>query len=108
LAAHFLSTWQEILVKSAFEMSPESRRTVFRLLHGLTVRGKEAGDLSVDGDRNSRCSLEADIAEDRRVRFEVDPSLVCGIEIRSGGRSLAWNIEDYLGEMEQRLLEAIE
>ena len=85
LAEHFFSSRHEIIVKSALEMNPEARRSVFRT---LTMLG-------VVPDRSEE------------VLFELDPSLVCGIEIHSGGRSLAWNMEEYLDEMEQRLLEAI-
>jgi len=107
LVAHFLSPGQEIIVKSAFEMNPEARRTVFRALHGLTELGLEPESFSLTGDHDPRLPDDADMAEGGRVHFEVDSSLVCGIEIRSGGRSLAWNLEDYLDEMEQRLLAAI-
>jgi F-type H+-transporting ATPase subunit b len=107
LAAQFLSPGQEIIVKSAFEMNPEARKSVFRTLHGLTVIGVETGSTFVGGTRDLRLPDEADMAEGGGVRFEVDASLVCGIEIRSGGRSLAWNLADYLDEMEQRLLAAI-
>jgi len=108
LAAHFLSPGQEIIVKSAFEMNTEERRTVFRLLHGLTEVGVKAGSSSNSGDHDHRLPDELDMVAAGGVRFEVDPSLVCGIEIRSGGRALAWNLEEYLDELEQRLLEAIE
>lgn len=85
LMEHFFSSRHEIIVKSALEMNPEARRSVLRT---LTMLG-------VDPERSEE------------VRFDLDPSLVCGIEIHSGGRSLAWNMDDYLDEMEQRLLEAI-
>jgi hypothetical protein len=88
-------------------MNPEARRSVFRTLHGLTAMGVETGSSSLTGDYDPWLPDEAYMAEGGRVRFEVDPSLVCGVEIRSGGRSLAWNLEDYLDEMEQRLLAAI-
>jgi F-type H+-transporting ATPase subunit b len=107
LAAQFLSPGQEIIVKSAFEMNPETRRTVSRMLHGLALLGVETGNFFSRGTPLHRLPDEADMAEGRGVRFEVDPSLVCGIEMRSGGRSLAWNLEDYLDEMEQHLLAAI-
>lgn len=107
LTAHFLLPGQEIIVKSAFEMSPEARRTVFRALHGLTEMGVKTGSSSIKEDHDQRLPNEADMVGGGGVRFEVDPSLVCGIEIRSGGRSLAWNLEDYLDEVEQRLLAAI-
>jgi F-type H+-transporting ATPase subunit b len=107
LAAHFLSAGQEIVVRSAFEMNQDARETTFRVLHDLTVAAAERGVYSGSGDHDPRLPVEADLAGSGGVRFEVDPALVCGIEIVSGGRSLAWNLGDYLDELEQRLLEAI-
>ncbi len=51
--------------------------------------------------------MGVETGESGGVRFEVDQSLACGIEILSGGRSLSWNMEEYLDEMERRLLEAV-
>lgn len=107
LAAHFLLAGQEIVVRSAFEMNQAARKTIFATLHDLTVVGAETGSFSGNEDSGPWVPVEADVAGSAGVRFEVDPALVCGIEIVSGGRSLAWNLEDYLDEMEQRLLEAI-
>jgi len=107
LAPHFLVAGQEIVVRSAFEMNQEARKTIFGALHDLTVVATESGAYSGRGDHDPQLPVEADLAGSGGVRFEVDPALVCGIEIVSGGRSLAWNLEDYLDEMEQRLLAAI-
>ncbi|MGA7826523.1 MAG: hypothetical protein WCA04_02620 [Geobacteraceae bacterium] len=85
LAVQLLLSREEIIVKSAFAMNSGSRKALVRVLVTLGVVAEQ----------------------DERVKFEVDPSLICGIEVRSGGRSLAWNIEEYLDEMEQRLLESI-
>ncbi len=63
LAAHFLLPGQEIIVKSAFEMNPEARRTVFRALHGLTEMGVETGSSSIKEDHDQRLPDEADMAE---------------------------------------------
>lgn len=107
LAAHFLVAGQEIVVRSAFEMNSEARKTIFRALHDLTVVAAERGAYSGSGDCDPLLPVEAALTGSGGVRFDVDPALVCGIEIVSGGRSLAWNLEDYLDEMEQRLLEVV-
>ncbi len=39
--------------------------------------------------------------------FETDSKLLCGIELRIGNYKIGWSIEDYLGEFEERLKEAI-
>lgn len=81
LAGHFRASGGEIIVRSAFEMSTEGKTAIVRALNSLT-------DATV-------------------LRFETVPSLICGVEIFSGGRSLAWNLEEYLDGMEERLVEAM-
>jgi F-type H+-transporting ATPase subunit b len=80
LAGHFRAPGQEVVVRSAFEMSTEARRKVIRILESLD-------------------------AYTGSVRFEVEPTLICGIDIRAGGRSLAWNLEEHLGDVEDMLVE---
>ena len=81
LAGHFDTAGGEIVVRSAFEMTPEGRTAIVRALHSLT--------------------------DAATPRFEVEPSLVCGVEILAGGRSLTWNLEEYLADLEERLVEVI-
>jgi F-type H+-transporting ATPase subunit b len=81
LAGYFRASSREIVVKSAFELSTEGRTALVRVLNSLT--GAAA------------------------LHFEVEPSLICGVEILAGGRSLAWNLEDYLGSLEEKLVEAV-
>jgi F-type H+-transporting ATPase subunit b len=40
---------------------------------------------------------------DLGLSFEVDPALVCGLELRSGGRRLAWTAAHYVAELEDEL-----
>lgn len=81
LAGHFDTAGGEIIVRSAFGMTPEGRAAIVRSLHSLTAAAAP--------------------------RFEVEPSLVCGVEILAGGRSLAWNLEEYLAGLEERLVEVM-
>ncbi len=81
LAANFRALDKQIVVRSAFELSMEGRAAIARALNSL----KPAVDL----------------------RFETEPSLVCGVEILTGGRSLAWNMGEHLDGLEERLLDAL-
>ena len=40
-------------------------------------------------------ALSADI----RLRFETAPDVVCGIELSTDGRKVAWSITDYLASL---------
>lgn len=65
---------EPVLVRGAFELSPESRSILTAALDEIT---------GARGD----------------VRFEVNPDLVGGIEILTRNRAVAWSIEDYLVQM---------
>jgi F-type H+-transporting ATPase subunit b len=81
LSGHFRASGEEIVVRSAFELSTEGRMALVRAVNSLT--------------------------DAATLRFEVEPSLVCGVEIFAGGRSLAWNLEEHLEDLEEKLVEAM-
>lgn len=81
LSGHFRVSGREIVVRSAFELSTGGRTALTRALNSLT--------------------------DAVPLRFEVEPSLVCGVEILAGGRSLAWNLQEHLDDLEERLDEAL-
>ena len=71
------STSNTIVVRSAFELSPEQRLVVQKALDGF-------------------------VGADIQTRFDKDPALISGIEITSSGWKLAWNIGDFLTSMSQQ------
>jgi|AMWB02.1.fsa_nt_gi F-type H+-transporting ATPase subunit b len=81
LSGHFREQGREIVVRSAFELGAEGRAALVRAVNSLT--------------------------DAAALRFEVEPSLVCGVEILAGGRSLAWNLQEQLHDLEERLDEAL-
>lgn len=42
------------------------------------------------------------------VQFEINPHLICGIELRVPGCKLAWSLENYLDRLEERLAAVFE
>jgi F-type H+-transporting ATPase subunit b len=81
LAGHFRASSREIIVRSAFELSTEGRTALLRVVNSLT--------------------------DTATLRFDIEPSLLCGVEILAGGRSLAWNLAEHLGSLEERLMEVM-
>jgi F-type H+-transporting ATPase subunit b len=81
LTGHFRASGGEVIVRSAFELSTEGRTALSRAVNILT--------------------------DAAALRFEVEPSLVCGVEILAGGRSLAWNLDQHLDDLEEKLVEAM-
>lgn len=72
------------LIRSGFETTPALQRKITRGVH-------------------------ENIAPDIEVEYEAAPELLLGIELKAGGRRLAWSLETYLDGLEKsarRLLEA--
>lgn len=52
--------------------------------------------------------LRHEIAIQHPLQFEVDPDLICGIELVIGGETLAWNLQNHLALLQQRMEELLE
>lgn len=72
----------EIILRSAFDMSPESQHTILQ-------------------------TIQESIAADVTVRVNVIPDLLCGIEIVSQDMKLAWTLDNYLVSLEEKLSETL-
>ena len=81
LEAELQKAGQEIVVYSSFAVPEKSRREIQQTLHQYLPNPGGA-------------------------RFETDPDLLCGIELRAGGYLLAWSLGDYLASIERELLPA--
>ncbi len=42
------------------------------------------------------------------ITFKNEPELVCGLELSAGGYRVAWNIDDYLADVEEQILRGLE
>jgi len=76
LAQALKTTSAPALVRSAFDLPAEQRAAIQNAL-------------------NETFSAEI------RLRFEIAPDLVSGIELTAGGQKVAWSISDYLGSLER-------
>ena len=50
--------------------------------------------------------LEEIIGDKVEINFKVSPKLICGIETRTEGKKISWNIENYLDGLEEKLKKA--
>ena len=48
------------------------------------------------------------LGQDINIQFETSPQPICGIELTSGSQKLAWSLDSYLDDLEEKLREAIE
>ncbi|MDO8736612.1 MAG: F0F1 ATP synthase subunit delta [Thermoleophilia bacterium] len=61
-------------------------------------------------DDETRERIEAAVrlllAGDFNLRFELSPDLICGIELRAGGQTAAWSLQNYLETLDENLSRA--
>lgn len=76
LAAACHAAGDIVRVRSRFELSANARRQITRVLHGRLGPG---------------LALEYDARDD----------VSCGIELKTGGRTVAWTLDNYLDDLEQ-------
>ncbi|MBE3120976.1 MAG: hypothetical protein IMZ58_02065 [Thermoplasmata archaeon] len=50
--------------------------------------------------------LEEIIGDKVEINFKVSPKLICGIETRTEGKKISWNIENYLDGLEEQFKKA--
>ena len=59
--------------------------------------------LTREKESEIRKTLEEMIGDKVKIDFQVLPELICGIETRSEGKKISWNIENYLDGLEEQL-----
>jgi len=62
--------------------------------------------LTREKESEIRKTLEEIIGDKIEINFKVSPDLICGIETRTEGKKISWNIENYLDGLEEQLKKA--
>jgi F-type H+-transporting ATPase subunit b len=83
LVASIKEAGNEVVIQSAFEITSKMRTKVTQALHR---------------------HLSREIAP----RYETTPDLIMGIELKTRGRKIAWNLRHYLDTMEENALRTLE
>lgn len=65
-------------VRSSFELTPEVQRDIAK-------------------------TIQDEILADAAVRFERDPGVLCGVELKMGGQTVAWSLAGYFEALETRI-----
>ncbi|MFE8072543.1 hypothetical protein QQM79_15900 [Marinobacteraceae bacterium S3BR75-40.1] len=100
LESRLIDTW----VKRLQALSPEERENWRQGLgegDGLDVR--TGWPLSDSGQERVRQALEGIWGGQVRIDFHTSKSLVCGIEVVASGRKVAWSLDEYLKQLEERV-----
>lgn len=62
--------------------------------------------LTPEKEAQIKKTIEEIIPNKVKINFMVSPELICGIEIRTEGKKISWNINNYLDSLEERLKNA--
>jgi len=62
--------------------------------------------LTKEKESEIRKTLEDVIGDKVEINFKVSPDLICGIETRTEGKKISWNIKNYLDGLEEQLKKA--
>lgn len=77
----------------------------------LASLSESSGPVSVrssfDLDGTTRERLRQALQPEGEMHFTLDPGIVCGIVMVGGGRTVEWNVSDYLGDLHARVGELI-
>jgi len=68
---------------------------------------RTAFPLSAEQEMEVRRAVGVAAAYEGDMRFETDPALVAGVELRAGGWKVAWAIDDYLQSLEDAMSEML-
>lgn len=95
----------EVFTRRLREIDAETRAALTEALRsaGNNARLRSRFDLGAAPRAGIQNVLEETFSADVHVQFETTAEGVCGIELNVGGQTLAWNIADYLGTLEERL-----
>jgi F-type H+-transporting ATPase subunit b len=69
---------------------------------------RSAVELPEATQQQVRTVLRERLSAAPRLRFECDPAMAWGLELRGNGRKIGWNPESYLDSMEENLNQALD
>jgi F-type H+-transporting ATPase subunit b len=97
----------EVFTRRLREMSAGPKKELAEALKAGSEPAvlRSHSELSEDQRATIRKALNESFSTDVKIRFEVAPDLLGGIELTAHGRKVAWSIADYLGSMEKSLLD---
>lgn len=64
---------------------------------------RTAHRLNADAKASLTLAIHSVLATHKTIQFDIDPDLLGGIELLSSGHKLAWNIADYVSELEDNI-----
>ena len=75
---------------------------------GNQARVRTALPLDEMQQRNICEALEAGLDSPLNINFDMDETLICGIEVLAGDQKFSWNVADYLNSLQRSFSTALE
>jgi F-type H+-transporting ATPase subunit b len=72
-----------------------------------TATIRSAFELHADVQRDIAQAVRDNILADAAVRFEQDPAVICGLELKMGGQSVGWSLASYFETLEAEVDQAL-
>lgn len=102
------SQMARVLMERLGDLDDERRAALARAgASGAPLRVRSAFELPAAVKRNVTSALRDALAMEVEVTYELADDVVCGVEIRAGGESLAWSLESYVDALERRLADGL-
>ncbi len=99
-----------VLLARLAEMADEERQEFAAAVKeggkGITVAS--AWEVPEEDREGIASAVREQFDGEAEVRFETAPELSCGIELRAGGREIAWTVDEYVRDLAENLAAAID
>jgi F-type H+-transporting ATPase subunit b len=99
----------DVFLRRVQELEKEERERLTDMLERSDEEVAVHTSFEVDDQRQRAIAkaVQKLIGKDREVEFKRDRGLVCGIELRCGGRALGWSVAGYLDSLERSFAEVL-
>lgn len=91
-------------------LDPERREEIVATIRESNgdVEVRTSFALQPQGQNELKKMLRESLGEDILVRFDTDPDLICGIELRARSHRLAWSLHSWLEGLEAQVFEGLD
>jgi len=95
----------EVFTRRLREMNGKAKEALSGAMKAASgpVLVRSAFDLGAEQRAQIQNALNEDFSADVKVRFEVAPGAICGIEMTANGQKVGWSIAEYLALLEQKV-----
>ena len=104
------ATLEQCIVERMIAMLPqlsEAERTGFIdavCASGRCITATSSFDVPQALRENLLREVRQHLIPDAEIRFERSEDSLCGIRLSAGGRTIPWNLEDYISDLEEQLI----